>query len=348
VAERKSFPFFFFFFFVQAREEAKSGLVLFREAMDMFNVEHLEKSFKRFERAAAKGHAESIWILSVLEGVENEDVEALREAFAKTDDPLGWWVAGNLSDEWEAFDFLKKSAEAGCSWGQVEYGMYFKFRGPFVDKDEAVYLELLEKSAKQNNPYAMNQFALWYRQGGGNDKEKAVAYHRVAAELGWGNSICILAEMLRHGEGCEKDLRQAVFWGAKAGGGSGFFYKLLADGRLSLESGTTEDLDCDFNQFCYSLGWGLYWYQYENQRWNNQSGEDQAFGNRCLDFYCSCVELQQKSIFTFLLCWNRTTGVKEPGQMIAQMVWEVREDNLVKRFEQTNEGEEPEMKRIKK
>jgi hypothetical protein len=32
---------------------------------------------------------------------------------------------------------------------------------------------------------------------------------------------------------------------------------------------------------------------------------------------------------------------------IAEMVWEAREDNLVKRFEQMG-GEEPEMKRIKK
>jgi hypothetical protein len=39
--------------------------------------------------------------------------------------------------------------------------------------------------------------------------------------------------------------------------------------------------------------------------------------------------------------------VKGPGQMIGQMVWEDREDNLVKLFDQNNE-EEPETKRIKK
>jgi hypothetical protein len=62
-----------------------------------------------------------------------------------------------------------------------------------------------------------------------------------------------------------------------------------------------------------------------------------VFGNRCLDFYCSCVALQQKSIFMFLWYWNRTTGVKGPGQMIAQMVWEGREDKLVKGFEVRSE-----------
>jgi hypothetical protein len=78
------------------------------------------------------------------------------------------------------------------------------------------------------------------------------------------------------------------------------------------------------------------------------NGEEKAFGNRCLNYYCLCVALQQKSIFTFLLCWNQTTGgVKGPGQMIAQMVWELREDNLVKLLEQMG-GEELETKQIKK
>jgi hypothetical protein len=61
------------------------------------------------------------------------------------------------------------------------------------------------------------------------------------------------------------------------------------------------------------------------------------FGRHCLDFYCSCVELQQKSILMFLLCWNQTTGVKGPGQMIGKMVWEGRQDNLVKEFEARSE-----------
>jgi hypothetical protein len=154
--------------------------------------------------------------------------------------------------------------------------------------------------------------------------------------------------MLRDGEGCVKDLRQAVIWGAKGSDSdvqSDVFWDLLGDAKRALESGGTEKLDCDFDQLCYSLGWGLYWYRYGSE--NEQDDEDQVFANRCLDYYCSCVELQQESIFTFLLCWNRMTGVKGPGQMIAQIVWEAREDNLVKTF-QESAGKEPEMKRIKK
>jgi hypothetical protein len=82
-------------------------------------------------------------------------------------------------------------------------------------------------------------------------------------------------------------------------------------------------------------------------RWQSQSDEIQDFGDRCLDYYCSCVELQQKSIFTFLLCWNRATGVKGPGQMIAEMVWEGREDNFLKPFNEADHRY-PKMKRIRK
>jgi hypothetical protein len=164
--------------------------------------------------------------------------------------------------------------------------------------------------------------------------------------MGWKNSMDSLAEMLIDGEGCATDFRQSAIWSAK--GGSRVFWAVLEGTRRALESGPIEHLDCDFNQLCYSLGWGLYWYLYDTRRWKNQRDEGQAFGSRCLDYYCCCVYLQQKSIWTFLLCWNRTTGgVKGPGQMIAQIVWSAREDNLVKPFELSG-GEEAKMKRIKK
>jgi TPR repeat protein len=310
--------------------------------MERFDNSELEGSFARFERAAAKGHEESIWIGSVLKDVEME-WNAVKEVFAKTEEPLGWWFAGQLSDEREGFDFWKKSAEGGCSWGQVLYGYYVRI-GLFVEKDQKVCLEWLEKAANQNNPLAMEWLGAWFREEGGN-KEKAVSYFRAGAELGWEMSINSLARMLQSGDGCVRNLRQAVIWDAK--GNLSTFSYILRQAKRALESGWTEDLDCDFNRLCYALGWGLYWYHYGSEDWNHRSNKDQVFGNRCLDYYCSCVELQQKSIFTFLLCWNRTTtGVKGPGQMIAQMVWEGREENLVKTFEESGGGE-PEMKKIK-
>jgi hypothetical protein len=319
----------------------KSGLVLFHEAMENFTIGKLQESFELFERPAAKEHEESIWIVSVVKDVEMEK-SALKKAFAKTEEPLGWYFAGELSGYGrEQFDFYKKSAEAGCSWGQAAYGWYFTFGQGFVEQDENVYVEWMEKAAaNRNNPEAIYQLGQWFR-GQADDKEKAVSYFRWGAELGEKVAMKSLAQMLRDGEGCAVDLRQAVLWSAKVD--SDVFWDQLRQAKRALESRATEDLDCDFNQLCYSLGWGLYWYKYGSMDWRHRSGKEKAFGNRCVDFYCSCVELQQKSIFTFLSHWNRTTGVKGPGQMIAQMAWEGREDNLVQRFEESD-GEEPETK----
>jgi hypothetical protein len=340
------FSFFcFFFLFYQAREAAKSGTILFHEAMEQFRSYELQKSFERFERASAKGHEESIWILSVVKDVEM-DKSALTEAFVKTEEPLGRYFAGRFS--WygrEQLDFYKKSAEGGCGWGQVPYGWYFK-DGDFVDYDEEVYLEWLEKAANQNNPCAMYYLGdLFRNEEGGDDNEKALRYFSDAAELGWKIAFDSLVEMLRDGEGCVKDLRQAAIWSAK-GHQIDIFCDLLRDCRECIRTG--EDLDFDLNQRCYTLGWGAYWYMYGNEAVDSQLDfEGKTFCGHGIDFYCSCVELQQESIFTFLLCWNQTVGVKGPGQMIAQMVWEGREDNLLKAFDEGG-GEEPETKRIKK
>jgi hypothetical protein len=240
--------------------------------------------------------------------------------------------------------FYKKSAEAGCSWGQPVYGLFFRDGGDFVEKDTAVNMEWVEKAVKQNNPWAMWSLGLWFGVWGGDDKEKAFLYYRAAAELGSKLSMIELAEMLRTGEGCAKDLRQSVMWSAKSGHELKFWEVMR---YAAVTFGEETDLGCDLDQLCYSLGWGSYWYLYgSEQEWNERSEEEKAFGEFCLDYYCSCVELQQKSIFTFLLCWNQTVGVKGPGQMIAQMVWDQREDKLLKLSEENEE--EPETKRIKK
>jgi hypothetical protein len=307
--------------------------------MAKFNAPYstFEECFELFERAAVKGHEESLWILSVVKDVELDE-GPLKETFVKTEEPLGWSLAGKYSDGRERFDFYKKSAEGGCSWGQVGYGWYFYY-GRFVEKDLKTYVEWWEKAANQNNPMAMRWLGHWFR-GKGGDKEKAVAYHRAAAELGWEISMCYLAEMLSYGEGCTKDLRKASIWSAK-GTDAIIFWEIAEEMREDVQEGENlEYLGCDFDQLCYSLGWGLYWYRYGSDEWElDITKERKLFSSRCIDYYCSCVEMQQKSIFTFLLCWNRVTGVKGPGQMIGKMAWERREDNLVESFGVEGHGE---------
>jgi hypothetical protein len=307
----------------------KSGLVLFHEAMEKFDPYDLNWSFLRFERAAAKGHEESIWIGSVVKDLDMEDRDAVTEAFVKMEEPLGWYFAGMLSelDSREEFDFYKKSAEGGCSWGQVGYGLFFR-DGVFVELDDTVYFEWVQKAANQNNPSGLDFAGSWYRYEIG-DMDKAMAYYLAAAEQGSKSAMESLAYMWGDEEdSCAKDWRQAVIWSVR-GDVWELFGKLQSFTRRSLENGTTQNLNCNFHQLCYALGWGYYWGM---EGYDLGDEEEQAFGNRCLEYYCSCVELQQKSIFTFLLCWNQTVGVKDVGVMIGKMVWEGREDNLVKEF----------------
>jgi TPR repeat protein len=169
----------------------------------------------------------------------------LREVFAKTETPLGWYLAGLFSHGREEFDFFKKSAEGGCSWGQAEYARHLKW-GKFVEKDEKVHVEWLEKAVNQKNPDAMHKLGSWFRFKGGNDQERAVSYHRAGADLGWRMCMWNLALMLHGGEGCAKDLRQAVIMAVKGDAG-GVFRVGLRDARQALEKGTTEDLGCDFD-----------------------------------------------------------------------------------------------------
>jgi hypothetical protein len=290
-------------------------------------------SLEHFERAAAKGHEESLWLLSVVGGLEM-DPRAFKEAFARTEEPLGLYFAGLLSDYWsrDRFVLMKKSAEGGCSWGQMQYRYYFKNGDSgFVEKDETEEMEWLQKAERQQNPEAMYWLANRFRWRKG-DLSKAVSFHLAAAELGWKDSMCSVSEMLRDGEGCENNLRQAVIWSTK--GNWSVIWKVLEEAREAFEGGLMMDAwGCDFNQLCYALGWGLYWRKYGTKEWEGRSGQEKEFGEHCLDYYCSCVELQQKSIFTFLGFWKGSFGVKEVGVMIAELVWEGREENLVKGFQ---------------
>jgi hypothetical protein len=301
--------------------------------MEKFDGARLEESFQRFQ---ANGYEESMWITSVVKDLEVE-VSALKQAFVKTDKPLGWYMAGLLSG-WgrEQFDFFKRSAAGGCSWGQVAYGWYFNAGGGFVQGDEKTLLEWLEKAAQQNNPWAMCMLGYLFRER--KDPDKAFSYCLAGAELGWSNSMDWMAITLRTGEGCTRDLRQAVIWSVK-GSDSKVFWEVLGEAERALGIGARADLGCDFNQLCYFLGWGLYWYLYGREDWNKQRTPYKAFASHCLDYYCSCVELQQESIFTFLMFWKRSTGGgKDVRQLIGKMVWEERETRLVRNFEQKQEG----------
>jgi hypothetical protein len=118
-----------------------------------------------------------------------------------------------------------------------------------------------------------------------------------------------------------------VLCAARAGRAGFSVYDTFREFFLSkLELETAQQSD----ELCYALGWGLYWYMFDPD--DPDFDDDYAMADSYVDYYCSCIELQQKSIWTFLWCWNQTVGVKDIGCMIAKMVWDGRADNLVKKF----------------
>jgi hypothetical protein len=56
----------------------------------------MNDQFKQFERSAKKQHPEAKWLLEQIVGVKMNR-KALEEAFERTGEPLGFFIAGKLT-----------------------------------------------------------------------------------------------------------------------------------------------------------------------------------------------------------------------------------------------------------
>jgi TPR repeat protein len=188
--------------------------------MEEFNRDDdgdLDDFLPLLEKAAVKGHEESMWILNVVKDVE-VGYDIWKKAFAATGKPLGWFFAGRMCN-WatqEHFEFLKLSAEGGCSWAQDDYAYYFREgveNQGIVEEDKNAFVDWLLTGANQNNPMAMYHLAGWFFE---EDYEASLRFYHNAGELGWKESMEQFSLMLYDGVGCEKDIRQAIVWNAKS------------------------------------------------------------------------------------------------------------------------------------
>jgi tetratricopeptide (TPR) repeat protein len=259
------------------------------------------------------------WLVDAVHDVDRGDREGIRRCWLKSDDPRGLYFAGWLSRKKDRLDCFQRSSDGKFSWAQVELAQYYRYgTGGFFQPDEETFLELLKQAAEQNNnPWALFQLGEYFRRNG-EDLDQAGAYFLRAAELGWSPkgllSIIDRGRLLNTSE--------AAIWTARSE--SILFWDVL---KHFADSNMNDDLQC------YALGWGLYWYMFEAPGW-----EHTAFAGTCLDFYIDTVELQQRSIFTFLWFWNEVVGVKDVGVMIAKMVWEDRAVFLVKQRDSSGGG----------
>jgi hypothetical protein len=287
------------------------------------------EGFKLFYRAKDRGCSRSAWVIDVIGGVSNwDDHVALQKAFEKTNDPWGLYFAGRYAPAFteEQVALYLASCKGGCSWGQLEYALVFHFDEYGGERREDLLLEYLEKSGAQNNPEALDWLSRVY--GWRGDQSNEFLYAKKASICGNVFSMTSLATFYCQGRVCPRDLRRALQWSARCHNPGGIaFWSLVASVRKKSDFQAGE-----FDQFAFGVGWGMYWIcagESPPQQWKGTVG---SFAELCLDYYCSCIEMQQKSIFTFLFFWNRMVQVKDVGTMIAKMVWEEREESLVKSF----------------
>jgi TPR repeat protein len=287
------------------------------------------RALSLFQESASLGHAKGEWVWKLLEEAGPER-DAANRAFASIeDDSLALFLAASLSDAScsDYYDYNQKSAAAGCfyGWGELAYAELLKYGlAGYAEpqEDEEEYWKYMEKSAAANNFVALFTFGRHYQSQ--NDPVKAHSYFLRAAELGSTQATERLIVMKALGNGCKQDRIAAVHWAARIG--SNWFEKLMSETERSHKSGKPEF------RMCYALGEGMYWHMFGSKVWSVVPYQEvTAFGERCLKYYCEMVELQQESICTFLLFWNRAVGVKDIGVVIGKKVWEERKENLIKK-----------------
>jgi hypothetical protein len=215
---------------------------------------------------------------------------------------------------------LLKAAEGGCSWAQ----MFFALEIPVGGYETKMVW--LNKAAEQNNPWAIYHLGDRYQNFEGRypdhldvDEEMAMAYYRRAADLGFFPAMQKLSDFYS-----EVDMKEAIKWAGKqycVFSRYANFEKFSRQIKLFFQGGKKVK-GYSLDQLCYSLGRAQYWDAFKHNR----------FALRCCDYYCACVDVQQKSIFTFLIFWNQRAHIKELGRMIAEMVWKEREDLVLLRF----------------
>lgn len=293
----------------------------------------VEKAAEYFKKSLEKGGEEAKWFVDVMEGVDGwDDKEKMKEAFARTEDRRGWYVAAMFigdRNSRERFDLVKKSSDAGYSYGQVDVAEYYRGETELVETNMEERFKLLKKAADQNNPKGMHWLGDCYEDGNGVEKdfEKARQLYKKAALISWSAASYWLGGMYYAGKGVERDLKQVLYWsGSGIQYGGEYFTWAFDEIQEEAEKESFDGLD-----LVYMVGKMLYWYVYDTEKWEEMvehEGVDGEFGLRCLDFYCDNIDRCREEVFTFLMCLKKCGVIRDAGVVAGKMLWEMREEGL--------------------
>ena len=107
----------------------------------------------------------------------------------------------------KAKSLLFKAAEKECGYAQYLLAINFFY---FNSKHQKEALYWLEKSASNDDPYALYQLGLYYSEA--NDLAKAIKYYQRAAELNNADALLELYYIYGEGIGVEQDDDKALFF----------------------------------------------------------------------------------------------------------------------------------------
>ena len=107
----------------------------------------------------------------------------------------------------KAKSLLFKAAEKECGYAQYLLAINFFY---FNSKHKKEALYWLEKSASNDDPYALYQLGLYYSEA--NDLAKSIQYYQRAAELNNADALLELYYIYGEGVGVEQDDDKALFF----------------------------------------------------------------------------------------------------------------------------------------
>ena len=259
--------------------------------IDSFN--HKDEKWTLFQEAASKGHKESQWICNVLKDIDINDINLVARTLEATNSPIGWY------------------------WAAIAYYCVEDYTITFTTKEKCK--SMLEKSANTGFIPAIIH-STWYLE-----RQQQV---NVLKDINHPRAWMMLGQYLESTDYLLRAVNQGCTYSAKllVCNHTNIIDCLFISEWIEKISSFKNELfeKCvdyivanqhfDLDDFVYMhMGKGLYWYDYP-------TAPITLFYN----YYCENIDIQQESLYLFLLIWKTFFGSKDVGTLIAKYVWKDR------------------------
>jgi hypothetical protein len=288
-------------------------LAWYRIRDTLFGDNFVEQDVKKaFELAAVCEHPLAVWLTNLFAGRDVNTPEETRQVFlgCENDARARCFAAvlGGSGDE------LRRAADFGDAYAQA--------RTAERSRGEECF-QWGQKSAAQGERDGFFRLGWWYQYGNGceKDEERVKEFYLIAAELGFVKGMVYVGLLLG-----KFDLQRSAWLGKAAVNGS----------PLSFLSEMREQLrNFDYGRgghgnVIFAIGRVLKGRNdYDKRSIFREVIQFDTFigpANQALEFYNLQLRLYRKAVDTWTLVGIRNKAVKDIRKMIAQMIWDSREE----------------------